>query len=134
MILLQRKYRSLEEIEGITRQMEEALSRKDEVSFRLLLKMRAEEMARVDRAQEDLWQAGETSAADGILLKRFLGDEFLEKEKEDPDEERIRKLRLATRALLDRLRGEDRRLNLRMAGDKSWYTGEKGAGVRRSER
>lgn len=133
MILLQRKYRSLEEIEGITRQMMEALSRKDEVSLRLLLKMRAEEMAQADRTQEELWQAGEASPADGALLKQVMGDAFLAEERENPDEERIRKIRLSTRTLIGRLQEEDRHLNIRMAGKKSWYTQKADRSIQRSK-
>ena len=118
--LFRKKYTALEEIRELTRQMEEALSRNDPVSFRLILKMRAKEMAGVDRIQEELGLMGEQSSRAGALLMRVTGEKFLTDEREDPKEEEIRRIRLRTKALIQRLREEDKRLNLRMAGKKSW--------------
>lgn len=119
--LFQKKYRILEEIYSITSQMEEVLFHKDQVSFQMLLKMRAEEMAAADRIQEELWLLGENSPETGIWMRRLMSSEFLEKEQEDPTEERIRRLRLGTQKLIGRLQQEDRKLNIRTAGKKSWY-------------
>ena len=123
--LLRRKYGALEEIQSLTRQMGEAAARNDQVSFRMLLKMRAKEMAAVERAGEELRLSGEESPEAAALLRCILGGEFLLEEREDPGEEAIRRLRLGMRAVIDRIREEDRRLNERIAGDKSWYRQKK---------
>ena len=48
MILLQRKYSSIREIDRLTKELEDAFARNDDVSAAMLLEMRAEEMAKVD--------------------------------------------------------------------------------------
>lgn len=119
--LLQKKYGALEEIYSLTGQMEDALSRKDEVSFQLLLKMRAEEMARVEQLQEQLWQPGEGDLKENSWYRRLLSAEFLEEDPGDPQEARVKRIRLSTQRLIEKIQGEDRKLNVRMAGKKSWY-------------
>ena len=60
MILLQRKYSSIREIDRLTKELEDAFARNDDVSAAMLLEMRAEEMAKVDNCVGEIWQQGES--------------------------------------------------------------------------
>ena len=125
--LLLEKYRALEEIQGLTDQLAEAIGRKDEVSVRMVLKMRAQEMARIDRIQESLWNMMKEPAEESGFVRRALSGSFLEKPQKEPEAERIRKIRLKTRSLIGQLKAKDQKLNLRAAGEKSWYRRNKEA-------
>ena len=59
MILLQRRYNALRETGRLTKELEEAIARNDEVSTIMLLQMRAEELTKVDQCMEEMWQMGE---------------------------------------------------------------------------
>ena len=59
MILLQRRYSSIREIDRVTKELEEAFVRGDEVSAVMLLEMRADEMAKADECTDAIWQLGE---------------------------------------------------------------------------
>ena len=124
------KYRAVEEMENLTRQMDEALGRKDTISVQMVLKMRAETMAQIDRIQGTLLQVGEAGEKEQAYIRLVLGSSFLQKEREDPQEERMRKIRLKTQKLIQRIREEDRRLNLKTAGEKSWYSRREQGGVK----
>ena len=58
MILLQRKYSSIREIANLTKELEGAFARNDEVSATMLLQMRADEMEKIERCMEEIWRMG----------------------------------------------------------------------------
>ena len=60
MVLLQRRYGSVREIERLTGELAQAFERNDEISANMLLEMRAEEMEKADSCMEEIWQMGET--------------------------------------------------------------------------
>ena len=58
-ILLQRRYNWLREVKRLTGEMQDSVSRHDEISFALLLQMRAEVLAKYDASGEELWSQAE---------------------------------------------------------------------------
>ncbi len=118
--LAQREYRKCCEIEDLTRQMAEALDHDDQVSFGMLLKMRGETMAEVEKARRD---RNTLLKACGNLRGRF---EELNKGQEVPGmsgiENRILALSLSRREALGRAKESDKRVSRRLAGDKSYYS------------
>ena len=58
MILLQRRYSSIREIDRVTKELEEAFVRGDEVSAVMLLEMRADEMAKADEVSSPVFNIG----------------------------------------------------------------------------
>lgn len=119
--LRQRKRRQsllLIETSDLTKEIEEALNRKDEVSLRMLMGMR-ETPIRGMRELEDGMEAylltlPEDSAVRGRALLR--GGEA-EEGAEGPLCEEVAKFR----RLLDTVIERDRRISIRLGGDKSFY-------------
>ena len=119
--LRQRKRRQsllLIEVSDLTKQMEEALNRKDEVSMQMLMEMREVPLQGMLELEEGveayLLTLPESSAARGRALLR--GSEA-EEGAEGPLCEEVAKFR----RLLDTVIGRDREISVRMGGDKSFY-------------
>lgn len=124
MVLLQRKWNSIREIDRLTKELEEAFARNDEVSVAMLLQLRADEMGAVERCMEDLWQLGEISREDYEALRELITSDPQERTGKTPEEKKIYEIRRKTQCLLDKLRESDQQLNQKMAGNKSYYRRE----------
>lgn len=121
MVLFQRRYNSIREIDRLTGELSAAMDRSDEVSVSLILQMRADEMARFDEYTHDIWQMG-SGGKDALRKIRVLIQSDPEESKgENPEEEKIFEIRRKTQTVIDRLRTVDERLNRRAAGRKSFY-------------
>lgn len=121
MILLQRRYNALREIDRLTDDLQDAFARHDEVSASLLLDMRAEEIQKTDSCMGQIWDLA-NSGASSVEIRRLV--------KEDPyrpaidghwEENKIYEIRRKTTKLLDALKDKDRRLSLSVGGEKSFY-------------
>lgn len=121
MILLQRKWNAIQEMNRLTREMEDTFARNDEVSVDMLLQLREDEMGKVDRCMEEIWQLGEGDAQTYGKLRILLSSDLTEVDWETPEEKKIYDIRRKTQSLLDELRKADQRLSQRMAGKKSFY-------------
>lgn len=128
MILLQRRYNSLRETGRLTKELEEAMARNDEVSTIMLLEMRAEELMKVDQCMEEMWQMGEADRKAHEKLTELITSDPAESVGENREEEKVYEIRRRTQSLLDKLRQADQRLNRRLAGKKSYYNAEELAG------
>lgn len=62
MILLQRRYGAVRELDRLTGELEEFVARNDEVSASMILDLRGDEMVKADQCMEELWQLGEGSS------------------------------------------------------------------------
>ena len=117
-VLERKKYNCLLEVEDVTRQLAEALDRNDQVAARMLIAMRQDpllQLEEVDRGEKHRRAAlpEEDQARVGDLLRervpQYDGESvFLEQADK-------------TRHLLERVVELDRRISLRMAGDRSFY-------------
>lgn len=121
MVLLQRKYNAIREISRLTNDLGEAFTRNDDISAAMLLEMRAEEMAKVDACVGELWELGETDRTVLSQLRVLLTADPKNKVGETPEEKKIYDIRRRTQTMLDELKEEDRRLNRRVTGEKSFY-------------
>lgn len=121
MVLLQRKYNAIREIGRLTRDLGEAFTRNDDISAAMLLEMRAEEMAKVDACIGELWELGETDRSVLGQLRVLLTADPKNRVGETPEEKKIYEIRRRTQTMLDELKEEDRKLNRRVTGEKSFY-------------
>ena len=122
MLLVQRRYGFLREIDRLTRELKEALERKDEVSVRLLLQMRAEEMAKIEECQEELWKLAGQDRDHSAYLKQLLSCEPRQNQPGGSfEEKKILEIRQKSLELLRDIRKLDERLNLSTGGEKSFY-------------
>lgn len=125
MILLQRRYNSLRETGRLTKELEEAIARGDEVSTIMLLQMRGEELAKVEQCMEEIWQLGETGREAHEKLTALVTSDPAESVGENQEEEKVYEIRRRTQKVLDELRQADQKLNQKLAGKKSYYNAEK---------
>lgn len=130
MILLQRRYNSLRETGRLTKELEEAMARNDEVSTIMLLEMRAEELMKVDQCMEEVWQMGEAGREAYEKLKILITSDPEKSVGENQEEEKVYEIRRRTQKVLDELRQADQRLNRRLAGTKSYYNAKEVAGTK----
>lgn len=124
MILFQRKYNIIREMDKLTDELVESVSRNDEVSASLILDMRAEEMAKCDECQSDLWDVVRNSQEQQFLLDILKSDPFVQKNFKTFEEKKIFEIRQKTSRLLDSLKEKDRRVSLQVGGKKSFYHGK----------
>lgn len=123
-ILVQRKYNIIREMDRLTDELGEFVSRNDEVSASLLLDMRAEEMEKCDECQSDLWDVIRSSKEQQFLFDILKSDPFEQRTYQSFEEKKIFEIRQKTTELLKILKEKDRRLNLQVGGKKSFYYGK----------
>ncbi|NBH34236.1 hypothetical protein D3Z58_11850 [Clostridiaceae bacterium] len=124
MILLQRRYSSIREIDRVTKELEEAFVRGDEVSAVMLLEMRADEMAKADECTDAIWQLGEEDRNAYQKLRLLMLSDPEQTFGESPEEKKIYEIRRKTQETLDKLRTVDQRLNRNVTREKSYYGAE----------
>lgn len=121
---MQRKYMQFIEIEKLTKELGDTLSRGDRESVQLLLEMRQDEMNKADSTQKDI----ETilSAVDSDTASEIRG--WLDEKKElSADEDgfeakKIKELSVQTRKSLERTISIDRIISQKLAGKDSYYS------------
>lgn len=113
-ILLQRRYNWLREVKKLTGEMLDSVSRHDEISFGLLLQMRAEVLAKYDASQEELWNQAEKGSEVLSELRRLLREDPDTAEAAEPMEKKIFELRKKTKILIQEIQNQDKMLNQRV--------------------
>ncbi len=126
MILFQRRYNYMREIDRLTGELAEAMDRSDDVSVSLILQMRAGEMAGFDECTNEIWQMSSIGKDALRKIRMLIQSDPKEAVGENPEEKKIYEIRRKTQAVIDRLRTVDERLNRRAAGKESFY----GSGIR----
>jgi len=121
MILLQRKYTAIIEINRLTKELEETFARNDEVSAVMVLQMRGDEMGKADQCDEELWQLGEESREVYEQLRILMTPDPEKAVGSTKEEEKIYEIRRKTKTVIEELRRRDQRLNQRVAGKNSYY-------------
>lgn len=125
MILLQRRYSAIRELDKLTRELEETINRNDGVSAAMVLQLREDEMEKADRCMEEIWQMGESDRKSYERICSLINVDPATAVGETKEEEKIFEIRRKTQTVIENLRRADQRLNFRVAGDKSYYrTGE----------
>lgn len=126
MVLFQRRYNSMREIDRLTGELADAMDRSDDVSVSLILQMRADEMAKFDECTHEIWQMSSVGKEAIGKIRVLIQTDPEEALTESPEEKKIYEIRRKTQAVIDRLRTVDERLNRRAAGKESFY----GSGIR----
>ncbi len=125
MILLQRKWNSIRELDRLTGEMEETFERDDGISAAMLLQLRQDEMLKIERCMEDIWQLGEVSPAASVKLRELIASDLEKAVGKTPEEKKIYEIRRKTQDLLEKLKKKDQELNRRMHGKKSYQQAAK---------
>ena len=120
MILLQRKWNSIRELDRLTGEMEETFERNDGISAAMLLQLRQDEMLKIERCMEDIWQLGEVSPTASAKLRELIASHLEKAVGKTPEEKKIYEIRRKTQDLLEKLKKKDQELNRRMHGKKSY--------------
>ncbi|MCI9224507.1 MAG: hypothetical protein HFE91_03450 [Acutalibacter sp.] len=112
-------YVKLSEFEDLTRQLGEALDRRDEVSVQMLLNMRGEPANRMQEVDQQVrHRILELPEDDAIRAREILEGG----EQQGPEESALCGQVLQNRRLLERCRTLDKQLSMRMGGPRSFYT------------
>lgn len=125
MILLQRKWNSIRELDRLTSEMEETFERDDGISAAMLLQLRQDEMLKIERCMEDIWQLGEVSPKASAKLRELITSDLEKAVGKTPEEKKIYEIRRKTQDLLEKLKKKDQELNRRMHGKKSYQQAAK---------
>ena len=120
-ILCQRKYTFMKDVKDITDEISEVLSGDDGYTAELLLEERMDKLRKVQDTTERIELLGEAGPKAAFMAHRLIFSEPESIEPETPDEKLVKEIRIKTRALIKELQDQDRRLNMRLAGDKSYY-------------
>ena len=120
-ILLQRRYNFICEIRKITKDLEDALARNDEVSTGMVLQMRADEMAKADDCTDEIWNLAGTDKEAQMKLRLLMVSDPQEMVGESAEEKKIYEIRRKTREIIEELRTVDKRLSRKLTGERSYY-------------
>ena len=121
MILLQRRYNFICEIRKITKDLEDALARNDEVSTGMVLQMRADEMAKADDCTDEIWNLAGTDKEAQMKLRLLMVSDPQEMVGESAEEKKIYEIWRKTREIIEELRTVDKRLSRKLTGERSYY-------------
>ena len=114
-----RLYIKLAEFEDISRQLAEAVNRRDEVSVQMLLNMRAEPAHQLEEIHQGLkQQVLELPEDDAIRAREILEGA----EMQDPGEEALCNQVSQNRRLLQRCQEIDRRISMGLDSRRSFYS------------
>ena len=117
---VQRNYRHMVEIERVTKEMADALSRTDQESAQLLMKMRQDELERFLDSKREIQMLIEVGGEDKEKLRSWLNAES----KYQPEafgEKKILELSTQLQQVLKRTIDVDKVFNSRVAGKDSYY-------------
>lgn len=119
-VCFQKKYNGFVEMESITKQLQDALNYDDVVTIRMLVRMRQQEIDNIDMTDRQWAEiADKLSKAQQDALKK--GDGSLFASENAPLVRRIGEIVQNSHRLLGRLIEEDKKVNRKLAGDKTFY-------------
>ena len=117
---VQRNYRHMVEIERVTKELADALSRNDQESVQLLMKMRQEELEQFMGTKQEIRMLVEAGGEEKEKLKSWLQGE----DKHQPEgfeEKKLLEISMQIRQILKRTIDIDKMFNSRVAGKDSYY-------------
>lgn len=120
-ILCQRKYTFMKDVKDLTDEISEVLSGDDGYTAELLLDERMDKLRKVQETTERIELLGEAGPKAAFIAHRLIFSEPESIKPETPDEKLVKEIRIKTRALIKELQDQDRRLNMRLAGNQSFY-------------
>ena len=127
MVLLQRRYNAVRELDRLTKELEQCIGRNDSISAAMVLQLRGEEMGKIEACMEEIWQMGESSRENYEYLQGLVASELGEAQGKTPEEKKIFEIRRKTEDVLEGLREMDERLNRKLAMGKAHYKNQTAA-------
>ena len=121
MILLQRRYTAIQELDRLTRELEEIIARNDGISAVMMLQLRADEMEKADHCMEEIWHMGEGSREAYEKVSNLVSSDLEKAVGGSKEERKIFDIRRKTQTVIESLCRTDQRLSQRLAGEKSFY-------------
>lgn len=117
---VQRNYRHMVEIERVTKELADALSRNDQESVQLLMKMRQEELEQFMETKQEIRMLVEAGGGEKEKLKSWLQGEN-KHQPEGFEEKKLLEISMQIRQILKRTIDIDKMFNSRVAGKDSYY-------------
>ncbi len=117
---VQRNYVHVVEMERLTKELGDALSRNDQESVQLLIKMRQDELEQIGETKQEIRMLVETSGDEKENLKRWLQGVTGE-QPAGFEEKKIWELSSQLTQILERTISLDKAINSRVAGKDSYY-------------
>lgn len=126
--LLQKKYGHMVEVERLTEEMAQTLSRNDKVSARLVLGMRGEELQKIMECDKRLFLFRENALPKmkDWLRKALNGKNEVSSEEYGKEGALVARLSGNIRSIWEKIMVIDRHMNKRLAGKDSFYAGSQG--------
>ena len=120
-ILCQRKYTFMKDVKDLTDEISEVLSGNDGYTAELLLEERMDKLRKVQDTTERIQLLGEAGPKAAYMAHRLIYSEPENINPETSDEKLVKEIRIKTRSLIKELQDQDKRLNMRLAGNQSFY-------------
>ncbi len=117
---VQKNYMHMAEIERITKELGDALSRNDQESAQLLIRMRQDEMERADAVKQEIHMLLQASGDEREKLLSWLKGED-KYPAECFEEKKILELSTQLLQAISRTISVDKVINSKVAGEKSYY-------------
>ena len=121
-ILCQRKYTYIKDVKNLTEELAVILSGNDGYTAEILLDERMDKLKKVQETTEHIELLGEAGPKSALAAHRLIFSEPEDIEPKTPDEKLVKEIRIKTRDLIKELQDQDRRLNMQLARDESYYT------------
>lgn len=116
-----REYKTMMEIENLTRELEEALNRSDKEAAGLILDMRQKEMEKASQAKRAVGELLESMDEDLREDTKHLLNGELPKGRSEPEAEKISSISRQRNHTLKNILRIDKVLSCRVAGKDSYY-------------
>jgi hypothetical protein len=120
-ILCQRKYTFMKDVKDLTDEISEVLSGNDGYTAELLLEERMDKLRKVQDTTERIQLLGEAGPKAAYMAHRLIYSEPENINPETSDEKLVKEIRIKTRSLIKELQDQDKRLNMQLARDQSFY-------------
>ena len=117
---VQRNYMHMVEIERVTKDLADAMSRNDQEAVQLLMKMRQDELERFGETKQEIQLLVESGGEEKEKVRSWLRGED-QYQPENFEARKIKELNCQLSQVLDRTIAIDKVINLKVAGKDSYY-------------
>lgn len=124
--VLQKKYGCMSEVSRLTEEAAQALGRDDKVSAQMILGMRAEEIEKIRECDKNIFIFRESmpEELDGWLQEALSGKKAVTEEPYGKEGAMVLRIAGNIRSVWEKTMNVDRRMNMRLAGKDSFYSGK----------